>query len=1293
METPGSAAQISPGPSLLHRLSLSQHEVWLDQRAWPDSNHLNIGGAAFLRGTFELELFKLALTALVAESEALRLVPHLDGHQTLLHQFDPCLEIVDLSASTEPEQAMRNWWQARIRLPFALNSTPPWRFSLLRARDNLHGLTIQFHHLVMDGWGTTLIMKRWSELYNALLAKVDPPPAASLNYTSHIEESNEYKNSDLFDRDAAFWRSHFPGLPEPLIDRRHGRLQRESLPDSRVTVNSIARADYDRLAEFGTQQGLTPFHLFLAALAIYFARVCDRQEIVIGVPSLNRGGRRYRDTPGMFVGVMAIKLKLTPGMTVREFLGATGTAMRGALRHPKYPLSDLGRSLDLVRSGRDGLFDLLLSFERQDYKLSFGEADLVNSRQLFSGVARFPLSVTVCEFHAQDDLELILEASEACFPGDEAALVGDRLWGLVEALAENPESSVSSLSIIPSSEQACLDHLFRAKPAAPDDGTPFITQFEHHAALRPGAVALVWDGGSMSYGVLNERSENLARRLIEVGIAKENIVAFAIERSADMVVAVLAIAKAGAAFLPLDAEAPLGRLADILQESSAVALLIQGRNEERLAHLHHRVLIADRTFTAPAGKAKARNAVPTPEDLAYVLFTSGSTGRPKGVLIEHATLSRRLAWLSSAYQVHANDRTALATQITFDPSLIELCLPLVHGASIALTAPGRLAPESLADFSVIHGVTIMAFVPSTLSRFLDGAEHCIGLKLRVACCGGEVLTPELANRFHRVTGARLYNVYGPTEAAIFASAFECVPNMPEGILPIGQAIDNTRIYVLDVSLAALPFGVAGEICIAGEALARGYLNRPDLTEAAFVDDPFQPGSKMYRTGDRGWLGVGGSLHFMGRSDRQIKLRGYRIELGEIEAVLMAIEGVNQAAVKLIERNGKPVIYAWVASSGGHTHESLNRVSRLRLPDYMIPSGIMVLPSLPESSTGKIDFAALPAPIAVASTIARRPENKLESDLLRLWREVLDQPNMSIQDNFFDLGGDSLAAVSVLTGIEKMIGRRVPMYLITERPTVEGLASALGEESAAPGLMVNLGSAPNLERVDTKQWPSLYLAASGHGDLMRFQNLARALGDCCDLQMLQPPSASTIARTTDLAHLYADSVMKRGTEPCYVAGFSVGGLAALETAKQLTAKGVPVLGLYLIDTIYPSRLWGGTVLWRLLGWLVRKLRIQDLSLNGRRLGAMLSDPGLMGQVMAVKGYRASIFDGPIHLVKSTGLSRWDRLLFMGWRRLIGKRLIEHRVAGLHGSMFEVGNVEVLAKVISDSLQTSVTTKMD
>ncbi|WP_342618726.1 amino acid adenylation domain-containing protein [Rhodoferax sp. GW822-FHT02A01] len=1254
-------------------LSLSQREVWLDQRAWPGSTHLIIGGVAYLEGHLQVETLAAALKILVAESDAMRLVPNEDGTQVLLQDMDIPLDITTAAVGQDIHEAAQSWWKQHLQSTFSWSGRPPWQFGLIQGEANRNALVMQYHHLMIDGWGTARLIQRWSEIYNLLHQGKAVEPDASASYSSFVDDSNKYMKSATFESDGTYWLEQMPTLPPVLIDRRHSNeSDSAALADAWLSDISLPLADYEKLRSSAAESGSTVFNYFLAAMAVYFARITNRQSVAIGVPNLNRAGKKFRNTLGMFVGVFPVNVTLTPGMTVKELLASIGSTMRGALRHSRYPLSEMGRALEVMRLGRDGIFDVLLSFERQDYDVAFGDAVMAESRQLFNGKARYPLGVTICEFQTTQHPEMVLEGSSACFSEQEVAQIGQRIWSLVLRMSATPDAPLDSLPLLSDSQHLQVRALHPSTQWN-EGSTPYVTQFAAQAHANPSAVALVWDGGTMSYAELDQRSNLLARRLRALGATTDAVVALALPRSAELVVAVLAVSKAGAAFLPLDPDAPTARLADIVQESGALALVIQAQGPERLASLHAKTLVVSLSDPLDEDAVVPLAVEVTPESLAYVLFTSGSTGRPKGVMMSHSALAHRLKWLTKAYQVTPRDRSALSTQITFDPSLIELCLPLINGASVALPPPGRLLPETLAEFAIRHGATFIAFVPSTLTRFLDKAGGHPNLKLRVACCGGEVLPAELVNRYLSSTKARLFNVYGPTEACIFATAWECVSGPASNVLPIGYPVDDTSIYVLDSKLHQLPLGMHGQIFIGGAAVARGYLNRPDLDAQAFYPDPFRPGGRMYRTGDTGWFGEDGNLHFVGRLDRQIKLRGYRIELGEIEAGLLRVDGVTEAAVKVVQRGDKPVLHAWVSTSTKLGSDELQQALRLRVPDYMIPAGITILPELPMGDTGKIDYAALPEPSDLfVPQAARPPKNEMEQKLLAMWEDVLDVRPLSVYDNFFEVGGDSLDAVTILAGLEKMVGHSVPLFLLTENPTVEALAQMLRKPIEAPSSIVSFNANSNKA--------PFYIAASGHGDLIRFQALAQELQDIYDVRMLQPPLGQPISGVSQLAELYADIVESQDALPGFISGFSVGGITALETACVLQKRGYPLRGLILLDTLYPRAIWGGTIFWHLFVWLVRNFRLGDLMMNGRKISAMINDAALVGQVLAMAGYRAHRFEGRTLLVKTSGLSRWDWLFFAPWRTLQKGRLTESLIQGLHGSIFEADQIAGLARVL-------------
>lgn len=1250
-------------------LSLSQREVWLDQRAWPDSPHLTLGGAIFFEGPLDLPRLQQSLWRLVAEQQALRLAPLAEGGQRLLDRHRPVLAQHWTEASEDLRSAAARLWQAQTRLPFALDGQPPWRIVLLSHPAQQHAVLLQFHHLVMDGWGTMQLMHSWAACHAALDSA--PPLAAAPSYLAVLQASLRYQASPDFAADAAFWQRQLPDLPPPLLERHYPASKADALPAAHTAVLTLTRADYRRIGQFAAAQGLSEFVVILTVLAAYFAHVRQRDTVLIGVPCLNRSGHAQRATLGMFVGVLPLRLQLAACASMASLMAEVGRSLRQALRHGHYPLSETSRHLHTLRQNRDSLFDVLLSYERQDYAVAFDAAHSVGSRQFFTGIARYPLGITVCEFAQDQDVEWVLEGSSLYFNAGELDLLGRRLLHLLNQALAEPERPLARLDPLPAEERWALLHgRYRDLPQHADP-QPFIRLFEHQARLYPEACALVWDGGSLDYAGLELAAERLAGQLRQLGARREQIVALCMRRSPEAVIAILAIAKAGAAFLPLDTDTPDARLAAILADSRCLAVLADAGQLARLKPLHRSVHATGALLEAPPARTAPASPIAA-ADLAYVLYTSGSTGQPKGVMVEHGSLARRLAWLARSYAITRQDRAGQATQLTFDPALVELLLPLVHGASVALPPAGRLAPEAVADFALRHGVSIMAFVPATLQRFLDAAGGSPRLQLRVACCGGEVLAPELAARFLAETRARLFNVYGPTEACIFATAWECERRSPEVGLPVGRPVDDTRIYVLDRQLQLLPFACAGDIYIGGPTLARGYLHRPDLDAASFLADPFLPGERLYRTGDRGWLSSDGDLHFLGRSDRQVKLRGYRIELAEIEQVLLGAPGVSQAVCQLDQSGAKPQLRAWAAAHGQDKH-SLQRHLRQRLPDYMLPGQLTVLAALPLNASGKVDLAALLqlAP-AQATARPRQPASALERELLGLWQAALRRDDIGLDDSFFELGGDSLAAIDILAGIDRLAGRHSSLLMLTEHPSVAEMARALLDELSPQRLLLPLNP-PCLG-------PTVYLAASGHGDLLRFQQLARTLEHRCHLLMLQPPSQGGFARIEELAELYAERIVAYASGPCSLAGFSVGGISALETARCLQARGIAVRQLLLIDSVYPRSLLRRPRFWRLLGWLARHLYVQELSMNGRRLGAMFADAGLLAQIMALGGYRPRPLAGPVRLIQSSGLRNWEGALFRPWQTLFGPQLRCRVVAGLHGSMFEAGNVQALADAL-------------
>jgi amino acid adenylation domain-containing protein len=1278
-----------PNEKVVLPLSLSQNQIWLDQQSHPDSPHLNIGGVSHVDGEIDVTLFAATIEQVTEDNEALRLLPLSDGTQQLVsHWPKPLLTFKDFSDCIDPQKAMDEWMKGEFARPFTLDEKErPWCLALLKTSKNRFGIMSLCHHLVMDGYATALLMQKLSVTYNALKSKQPASQPQTRDYCEYVSESNRYAQSKVLSQDSDYWRKLYPSLPPNVLEKRalekktkesSSRSVGTSLPLANHFDDAVKPAQFKLLQNFAKSHGASTFHLYVAALAIYFCRFYNKSEIIIGVPVLNRGGKRYKNTLGMFVGVIPLRIEIAKSDTVVRLLLRIVSALRGAYRHSRYPLSALAGELQMMAQGQDKLFDVTLSYQVHDYSAQFGDATTGKTDHIFTPFAQSPLSVIICEFQGGEPVDVIFESSSDYFDGGETELTGKRINNLIMQMVSATDTSIDQLPILLDEERNQLIYKRHAQIPHHPNPQPFITSFEHQAALRPSDIAIRWQEGEINYLTVNEQANRLAHQLIQLGVQKDGIVAVVLPRQMETIMAFLAIAKAGGAFLPLDPDASTACLQELIQISGAVVTLIGDSSTQLRNSLKHPTLIIDNDdavqydLNLPASNPQTS---PNGDDLAYLLFTSGSSGTPKGVLMEHAPLTRRLAWLARTFNIAPNDIALQAIQLTFDPAIIEIFLQLTQGACIALPPPGQVAPADIAGYAESFAATSIIFVPTTLRYFNQTAQNHPNLKLRVAISGGEVLFAEQAMTFIKHTGAQLYNLYGPTEACVFATAHRFDFKTSPDPLPIGDPVDDTRIYILDKNLQPLPCNAVGEIFIGGQGLAREYLNQRALTAQRFLPDPFVAGQQMYSSGDNGYWDQQGQIRFVGRHDNQIKLRGQRIEPGQIEAALSDLSFVSAAAVKKVDND----LHAWLVFN---KHQDDTIIHELRtallqkLPEYMVPTAYTVLKNMPHQISGKADYKALiPSPIATENVNKpMAPRSNLEKLLLNLFQDALPSTFKGVKNNFFDAGGDSLTALNLLSNVHKQIGFRLPLSILMQNPTVALLAAAIVQRHQP--LMVNLSQ--------HEQGTPIYIAASGHGDALRIAPLATAMNDAANLHMLQPPTIgdyTTYKSISELAEHYADLIEQRQHEaPPIITGFSVGGIAALETARRLVARGVPIGGLVLIDTTYPARLVSRPLLWRFCGWLVKSMRLQELSINQRTLGSLFSDPGLNGQIAALKGYRPTPLSLPATLVISSGFSRWYRLLFKPWHKLFNNNLNEQHLPGFHGTLFASQHIDALADLI-------------
>ena len=1276
--------------TILFQLASNQLDIWHDQSAHPESPLYNIGGTLILNGEINYKTLNEALQWLIDENDAFRLTISKQALNTqkLLEKLNFNLEFVDFSSNLSPEKDAQNWLDFNFKQPFSLNENDLlWHFALIKESEHRFYLMTKYHHLIADGWSTTVVIARLAEIYNAFVNNQTIEKKSSHRYFDFMEEEKQYLNSRAYQIDNEYWNKRLPVAPLALISRRYPSSSNDSLPKSNLHRFIIKRTLYNEINKFSSNYKSTSYHTILIALATYFARIYQREDIVIGVPSLNRSGARYKDVFGMFISLSPLILSIPHNANIDQIIKNCKSRLRELYRHHRFPLREISKRIKLLQHGRDTLFDIVLSYEKHEYSANYGNATIC-AKQQFSGVARYPLAVTICEFSDIDDVEIIFEGAENCFTAEDLSFLADRIALIIQQIISQPQNTVEQLNLLTAADEKIIFDSFNPKNTQADTLPSVVELFLQQVKNQPEHIAVEFQNLNLSYQQLDIASTQLAQYLLNQDINANDIIAICLPRCPEMIIGLLAILKTSAAYLPIPADIPDQRISNILQQSKARILLTQSNYQSRLSRLHSNLICIDDDQMLHTDIARQLTEINIkPENLAYVIFTSGSSGQAKGVMVEHRALSSRINWLQTLFKLTSEDRMAQTIQYYFDPSIIEIFLALSHGACLVLTPEDSYTPDNFAKFICDKKITSLAMLPSSVRMLLQGLKDRQKTTLRVACCGGERLEPDLARQFMQQTQATLYNVYGPTEATILASAWECRTDFSDKFLPIGKPAKNTEIYISDKHLNILPTNTLGEIIIAGNTLAKGYIQQAALTESVFpVCLSIQ--SRIYKTGDIGYLGYDGLLYFSGRVDRQVKISGYRIELGEIEAVLQAHDAVKIAAVTINIQEQQKYIYAYVETTAKDTDsliEELSLLLRQQLPNYMQARKIIPLTRIKTCQTCKIDYTKLPPPnINPKSDTENLPRNRLETQIQAIWAKNLPHNKIGIYDNFFELGGDSLSAISLMIAIEKLTGTRHPLSFLLEHPNIAEQAKVLNKTTA------NIGHQIQISLSNHQNDSALFIAASGNGDTLRFSKLADALGDSCSVYMLQPPVIEDkVLSIHAIAQYYADIIMEHGDIQYYISGFSIGGITALETARILVEKGRVPQGIILLDSIYPRWPLQSPLLFRFIKFVITLFKLTKMKINNRRLDVMLNDPGIKTQLAALPKHKIQSIKLPVDLILTKGMWMFHPLLFSSWSRLFKNQIIRHSVNGLHGEMFQKPHLEELTEIIRKILATKKT----
>ena len=1044
-------------------LSFAQQRLWFLDQLQPGSNAYNMAGGLRLSGSLDVSVLERSLNEILRRHEALRTAfPTSDGQpfQHIAPSLKLTLPLIDLSRLTakEREAEVKRLSQAEALRSFDLSKGPLICGTLIRLGVDEHLLLLTMHHIISDGWSTGIIIREVATLYEAFSqGRVSPLPELAVQYADFAVWQREWLTGETLDEQVDYWREQLGGelpvLQLPLDSTRPAAQKFQGATHTAL----ISRKLGDALSDLSRQEGATLFMTLLAAFSVLLSRYSNQTEVVVGTPVANRTRMETEGLIGFFVNTLALRASLDGEPSFRELLKRVREVSLQAYAHQDVPFEKLVEEIAPERNlSYSPLFQVVFALENSSLP-EFAISGLrMKAMEVGEQTAKFDLSLTLKE--TPDGLAADWQYRTELFEAATIEQMSRHFEGLLEGIAINPDSKVWELPLLSQSERQQFLFEWNDTKTSYPDSVCVHQLFERQVLKTPHRVALIHEGETLTYEELNRRANKLAHYLRGMGVGTETRVGMMLERSVEMVLAILGIMKAGGAYVPFDPNYPQERLSFMVEDAGVSIMLTQERLAESLPEGSVRLVFLDTEWEKVEQESGENPDVAVDVDnMIYVIYTSGSTGRPKGVMVPHRGIVNCLDWIIKAYRVNENDCVLLKASLNYDASVLELFESLLVGGRVVVAREGgHKDPAYLVRAIADNSVTIGHFIPSLLTVVLDEKELADAARsLRLVSYGGEAMPVETLERLQERVGVETHNLYGPTECSINSIGWWGTRESRRLVVPIGRTIDNTTAYILDANMQPVPTRVSGELFLGGVCVARGYLQRPELTAERFIPDPFsaEPGARLYRTGDLARYNRDGQIEYLGRLDHQVKIRGLRIELEEIEAVLGTHEAVGECLVLAREdMPGDKRLVSYLVAAPDETLPAaaeLRRYLRDKLPDYMIPSAFVALDRFALTTNGKVDRHALPAPVsedgAGVLTDETAERTAVEEIVAGIWCEVLGRERIHVSDNFFEVGGHSLLATQIMSRLREAFQIELPLSRFFEFPVLSELASSIEAE--------------------------------------------------------------------------------------------------------------------------------------------------------------------------------------------------------------------------------------------------------